>query len=67
MLIHRIKKKEEEDKDDTYLCGWISDVLLKINSPVSKTCSGVKWPSNLEVPNSLQSGKNTVKVHSPES
>ena len=28
MLIH-FKKKISKDKDDTYLCGWVSDVLLK--------------------------------------
>ena len=27
MLIHRIKKKEEEDKDDTYLCSLASDLM----------------------------------------
>ena len=37
MLIHRKREKKKKDKDATYLCGWVSDVLLKIYSHVSET------------------------------
>ena len=46
-LIHRKKNQARTknniqtklDKDVTYLCDWVSDVLFKINSPVSETVS----------------------------
>ena len=38
MFIHcKKKKKKEKEKDATYLRGWVSDVLFKINSHVSET------------------------------
>ena len=52
MLIHLNKKEKKKDKDATYLCSCVSDVLLKlIHLSANDLCSGVKWSSNLEVLN----------------
>ena len=32
-----VKLKKILHKDATYLCGWVSDMLLKNNSPISGT------------------------------